>query len=576
MTAAPISTLTPEMLAALQDAPPEMQEEIQVLLRSLEEAHRHTPPTFAEFLSLYVYTDDGGGMKFNPWPWQVDLAAALPQMKQALFLKGRQIGMTWILAAYAVYVALYVPGAKVLILSQTEPDAKALLERVQVIYEFLPAVLKPENKHVIANTQMLKFRDRKSEIVALPTTPRAGRGRTAKLVIADEHAQHEYAERNFGALEPTAEAGGQFFILSSAEGVGNCFSNLWAAFRAQFGGYVEPEGTPGGEFAFGDRLNEGIAKLKRKQWLPVFLPYCVRPGRDEQWWLDTYDAKPLKLRHLVHQEYPREPDEAFQQSGRNVFDSAYLKIHLRECNASEPLPQEEWPENLLLDEAKIPVLDQWGEWPDIKTRLWNRGELKVWAPPVENRLYLAGADVAEGLAHGDYNDLVIFDSTTFEEVVSLHGHWPPDEYATLIDRLSRVYPGLYGVERNNHGHAVLVACKALMTPGLYRERPVYGKLGQVLTPGKIGWNTSITTKPLMIDELEQGLRTFDLHLRDPEAISELTFYKVDDQGKTGAPDGHFDDRVISRAIAFQLRKHLAQEPDESGVRAFPLSRFSDL
>ena len=85
------------------------------------------------------------------------------------------------------------------------------------------------------------------------------------------------------------------------------------------------------------------------------------------------------------------------------------------------------------------------------------------------------------MEHGDYSDLAVFDADGGGrpvEVLSLHGHWEPDQFAELIAKAARLYPGIYGIERNNHGLATLLACRRLRMSGLYWERPVLNKLGQ--------------------------------------------------------------------------------------------------
>ena len=101
---------------------------------------------------------------------------------------------------------------------------------------------------------------------------------------------------------------------------------------------------------------------------------------------------------------------------------------------------------------------------------------------------------------------------------------------TKVLALCQQYPGIYGVERNNHGLAVILKLQELKTPGLYQERPVQTKPGDYVEPGKVGWTTSSVTKPLMIDELEEGLRTGGLGLRDVLALPELTFYQTKKDG----------------------------------------------
>lgn len=485
--------------------------------------YKRVASSFEYFLTTHVWLRDSGGTRFEPWPWQMRLARVWIRERRVIILKARQMGISWMAAAYALWVGMTQPGALVLLVSQTETDAHELLDRVRFVFEHLPQHLQPSVGE--DNRSVLAFPGLASEIRALPSTERAGRGRTARLVVADEHAFHQWAEANFSALTPTMEAGGQFLMVSTANGIGNLFADLWTK-----------AGQPGSE------------------WHRVFLGYSLLPGRDAEWYERQAATYPRSW--MVHQEYPRDPEEAFVQTGRPVFAWEYLQKHKLLCR--EPLTQDAWPKR---ETAQRMTLTLEGMKPD---------ELRVFDAPVRGHRYLGGADVAEGLEHGDYSDLSVFDADAPEggpvEVLSLHGHWPPDEFAVLLDRVARMYPGLYGIERNNHGLAVIVTSRRLGTPGLYRERSVLNKQGIVIEPGKLGWVTSPTTKPLMIDELEQSLRTFGVRLSDALAIPELTFYQNLADGSTGAPPGNWDDRVISRAIAVQMRKalparvtHLRQE-----------------
>ena len=466
--------------------------------------------SFEHFLTHHVQIRDGGGTRLRPWDWQLRLVRVWQRHPRVVVLKARQLGVSWLAAAYALWTALFHPGALVLLISQTKVDAQELLAKVRFIFDRLPAYLQPDQVGR-DNTLVLEFPELASAVEALPSTERAGRGRTARLVIADEHAFHQWSEANLAALAPTMEAGGRFLSISTADGIGNLFADL--VMRARRGG----------------------------EWRFVFLPYSLRPGRDAAWYARQQESYTRPW--MIHQEYPRDADEAFVQTGRPVFDKLYLDKHRQLCR--EPLPPSRWPGSLA------------GQQP---------GELRIWAPPEPGHRYAAGADVAEGLEHGDYSDLVVLDASGERpvEVLSLHGHWPPDEFAARIDAVARVYPGVYGIERNNHGLAVLLALKRLGTPGLFRERPVLGKAGQVLEPGRPGWLTTSVTKPLMIDELEQALRLWRVELRDERAIPELVFYQTLKDGSTGAPAGQWDDRVMSRAVAVQMLKH----PAQSGAGAY--------
>jgi hypothetical protein len=167
--------------------------------------------------------------------------------------------------------------------------------------------------------------------------------------------------------------------------------------------------------------------------------------------------------------------------------------------------------------------------------------------------------VAEGLEHGDYSVLTVLDAEASPrpvQVLTLRGHRPPDVFAEKLAAVAQLYPGLYGIERNNHGLATILACQRLRMRGLHHEKPVISPEGVELEPGKPGWCTSASSKTVIIDGLEQPLRLFQIELRDPGMLDELRIYRTHPDGKTGAPSGRCDDRVMALAIAVQMLKYL--------------------
>lgn len=522
-----------------------LERELQTRLPfDMEEAF---PLRFEPFLCGMVRLRDGGGAQFEPWLWQKELARALPLMKRAQFLKARQLGMSWMLAAYALHTALTQQGAEVLLTSQTQSDAAELLAKVRFILEHLPATLRrpPLGR---CGTSLMQFRGIYSSVRALPSTERAGRGFTGRLVVADEHAFHRYALANMAAIDPAIEAQGQFLAVSSANGAGNLFADLWAR-SVQECPPVVPERRDG-EWSFGGRLEEALGRISPSAWLPVFLPYGIRPGRTPEWW---EERRRLSLPSwLIYQEYPRDAEEAFVQTGRPVFPAEALE-HVRGA-VLPPLPADRRPEPL---------------------RPAGAGMLRIWQPPRTGCRYAAGVDVAEGLEHGDYSDLSLICAdgpAGPEEVLSLHGHLPPDELALWIDRIARLYPGVYGVERNGHGVAVLLALRRLGTPGVYQERPLLQAAQRVRRESRPGWVTTAVSKALMIDELEAALRHGTILFRDELLLTELARFQRQPGGGCGAPCGQFDDRVMSRAIAVQMLKQLPPrsqlDPDGEAVDLF--------
>lgn len=177
--------------------------------------------------------------------------------------------------------------------------------------------------------------------------------------------------------------------------------------------------------------------------------------------------------------------------------------------------------------------------------------LRVWEKPNPAHRYVIGGDVAEGLDHGDYSCAQVLNVHTGGQDACWHGHIPADEFADVLADMGAWYGNaLVGVESNNHGLTTVTALRNLRYPSIYRRRTVdriTNKAGQ-----QLGWLTTKTSKPLMIDELAMAMKAEELEIRDKGTIAELLTFVRNDRGQMqGSPH---DDRVMALAIANQMRK----------------------
>lgn len=183
------------------------------------------------------------------------------------------------------------------------------------------------------------------------------------------------------------------------------------------------------------------------------------------------------------------------------------------------------------------------------------GPLRVWEMPTM-AAYVIGADVAEGLEHGDFSSAHVINTSTGLIAAHWHGKTAPDQFGKQLAELGHFYnKALCAVEANNHGLTTLVAMRGLYYPNLYRRRTV-DKITNKQT-NQLGWYTSRTSKPLMIDELGIALREGELTILCEATINELRGYVLD-PAKGDMHGSPFDDRVISLAIANQMRKFVYQ------------------
>ena len=182
------------------------------------------------------------------------------------------------------------------------------------------------------------------------------------------------------------------------------------------------------------------------------------------------------------------------------------------------------------------------------------GPLSVWQLPQARARYVIGADVAEGLARGDYSAAHVIDAKSGQIVAHWHGHVDPDKFGEdILYALGFFYnEALIGVESNNHGLTTLTSLHKANYINLYRQRQLNTRHSE---PGeKLGWRTTTLSKPLAIDELNANLRDGALDLKCEYTIAELKTFVRDDNGAThGSPH---DDRVMSLAIANQMLKYV--------------------
>ena len=236
---------------------------------------------------------------------------------------------------------------------------------------------------------------------------------------------------------------------------------------------------------------------------------------------------------LFMQEYPSTPEEAFISSGRPKFSIKALKKY--QTITKEPkrgyLTSNQDGHMIFVEDSK--------------------GYVSIWKEPEPDTYYCIGADVAEGLVVGDYSCATVGDPVTFDVVAMWHGHIDPDLFGVELIKLAKYYNDAYlGVENNNHGLTTLSTIKKNEYWNLFFSKS-YDRISDSMTQ-KLGWTTSVRTKPLMIDKLAEFVREMYLGIYSDAMIAEMFTYVIEDNGKTNAQPGCHDDTVMAAAIMLQL------------------------
>ena len=221
---------------------------------------------------------------FELWPAQRDVLQALQNVAQIIILKARQLGITWLVLAYALYLCIFHDNKTVIVISKDQDAANETVRRVRGMFTRLKT--RP-HAIVIDNVGEVAWSNG-SRIKAFASSSDAGSSFTGSLLILDELAKNPKADEIYTSAKPTIDDGGRVVILSTAKGKDNLFHRLWV------------------------KATEGANNLKA-----IFVSWRARPGRDEAWYARTAAGAVSMAHHM--QEYPATPAEAFQALGDTPF-----------------------------------------------------------------------------------------------------------------------------------------------------------------------------------------------------------------------------------------------------------------
>ena len=255
---------------------------------------------------------------------------------------------------------------------------------------------------------------------------------------------------------------------------------------------------------------------------------------------------------MFNQEYPVTEESAFVTSGRSVFDLQVLNSMLLRTNelmTTKPpekyrVPVNDYRTNMSMREMRY-YLD-----PD------ELGELTIWSHPIAEREYRIGCDVSEGIERAnrdtDYSVVVVVEAQTLEECAMWRGKLDPDLLAWVLTTIGKYYnESLIGVERNNHGLTTLTCLRNVHNyPNLYYERVLDERTAR--KQKKLGWNTTLKSKPLLVNHLRELIREEQIEIRSKEIIHELNSFSHHPDGKMAAQQGRHDDTVIALGIALMM------------------------
>lgn len=443
----------------------------------------------------------GEPISFEIWPHLVEMAGDLLTEKKIVWVKARQVGATWLTAAYVCWFAMFRENSIISLFSKGEYEAALFLERVATIQRLLPDHIGAPLSRPKTAADM--YWGNGSHIHAFPSTRDAGRSETASLVVQDEAEFHEYLADNFVAVKPTTDMGGQHIMLSTVNK-----RQMESLFKALV------RAAPG------------------NGWAMRFIPYFARPGRDEAWReeqkLNVPSALGISPELFIEQEYPGSLEEALSPSrAMAYFDPDVL---------------------------------QWMMANTVQEPIKEAGFLSVWKPAGVGRHYVMGVDTAWGKT-GSYNVASVCEWETAEQVAEIHGRLHPNvmayEVVELHKRYNHAFIGLErageGQERDGDSVVVVEKVVELLKDCSCRARLYYHD-HESAEPKIPGWQTDSKSRPVILGEFREAVREQQFTIRSRGGIGEMMTFIQAENGRAEASKGAYDDRVMAYAIMWRMRK----------------------
>ena len=176
--------------------------------------------------------------------------------------------------------------------------------------------------------------------------------------------------------------------------------------------------------------------------------------------------------------------------------------------------------------------------------MFEHGFVSMWKEPVIGVKYVMAADCADR-GGGGMNCAVIIDQFG-EECLEIWGEIPMDKFAQLIDQFGREYNrALVGVEVNGTaGGYIVKTLRTLGYPKLYRR----GK-----DEDDVGWYTSAFNREVILQSYRTAVDRNQTKIHNAEAVKEMRTFVSKPSGKWEHLEGCFDDRVMTRAIAWRMK-----------------------
>ena len=432
-----------------------------------------------------------GRVHFNLYPFQESVLRLFLKNKFSLINKSRQLGISTLSSAYALWLMLFNTDKNVLCIATKTETAKNMVTKVKFGYDSLPSWMKIKS---VENNKLSIRLVNGSQMKAVSAAGDSARSEAVSLLLIDEAAFIDNIEEVFVSAQQTLATGGGCIAMSTPYGTGNWFHRTWV------------------------KAEEG-----QNSFLPIRLPWDVHPERNQSW----RDQQDIDLGPRMA---AQECDCDFTTSGDTAIDPAILNWYL--IQVKEPLERRGLDGNLWVFER-----------PDYSKMYavvadCARGDGKDYSAfhvfDIETNTQVA--EYKGQIGTRDYGHFLVGIASEYNNALlvieNANVGW--DVVQTAIER---GYPNMYYSPRQD---------AALTNVEMYLNK---FDSGQGMVPG---FSTTLRTRPLVIGKMISYLHEKSVTIQSKRTLEELRTF-IWKHGKAQAQDGYHDDLVMALGICMFLR-----------------------
>jgi hypothetical protein len=509
-----------------------------------------------------------GSIRFDLWPAQRPVTRLFLVNRLLAILKARQLGLTWLTAAYCLWRCITRQGFLAVVISAKEEWAIEFLDRVRFMYNRLPEWLQPELAKDGSQQMRFVFQWDKegkkplvySDLKSLTTTEEGAQSKTPDLLVLDETARNRYVKSIYASSKPGIDkAGGQIIVISNAHKKGPGWPwtrDLCAAAK---------KGENSFYFLFmpwwdcPERVTEGErdAMMQDRNYRPtVFKQRLIDDGEDPK---------------DVSENYPDTAEEALATSAGSYFGDTLLRHSQYASPGVTGTLYRKRDKSLYFEEYTKGFGSEHG--PNIIT-LWRypywlnaRWGGNYWADR-----YVMGADVSEGQGKS-YSVAYVLDRQYDEFVARVRGNRVDAvDFAKYIWLMSLYFcnftvtgggtslgrvPALVCVEKTGAGITTVKELSKVDANQYIRQ--LVDKRGDGTTDD-IGWHESEQAKHLLCADLKQWFKTCRGHVYCQVLLDEASTTIEDENRRINPEKGKMWDTVVAAGCSVQASYQVGGPP----------------